>query len=99
MLQLNGIEFFFPQVQDGSAFCAYKMVMRIMIRLHSQRSVMNTHCPENSTLEERSDVLVDRAQGDGGNLVADLCKHFFRAGMAVKSHHCFVDQLALMRGG
>ena len=88
---------FFFHIEDGSAHDADQVMMRPVIHLDAQRTMMKADFPENAALDEQVEVLVHRGKRNGRNAFAHNVIHFLGAGMTLKTAHYLVEDLALVR--
>src|SRR5437660_11272889 len=71
--------------------------MRFEIAVHAQRGRMRTDLSQHPTLDEKSQIVVDRGQGHGWNSAPDRGVNVFRGIMPVRSDDGLIDHLTLVR--
>ncbi len=75
------------------------VVMRLLVHLDAQCTVMDGQFAKDTALHEQVNVLVNSGQGDRRNTHLDGGKDLFRRGMAWHALHRFIQDLPLMGHG
>jgi hypothetical protein len=99
LLHADRFDIFVRQINDSLAFQANHVMVRLDVGLHTRRPVMKTEFAQQSVLDKRPDVFVDRCERDGRNALLDLVVDGFRARMIMHFHQRLVDNLALVGYG
>ncbi len=76
---------------------ANQVVMRFEIAVHAQRGRMRTHLPQQSTLDEKPQIVVDRGQRNRWNAAPDHGVNIFRGIVSARSDDGLIDHLTLVR--
>ena len=76
---------------------ANQVVMRFEIAVHAQRGRMRTDFAQQSTLDEKPQIVVDRGQRNGRNATPDRGVNAFRRMVPVGSDDGLIDHLPLVR--
>src|SRR5271167_1171952 len=71
--------------------------MRFEIAIHAQRVRMRTDLPQQPTLDEKPQILVDRGQRNGWNPTPDRGVNVLRRIVSVGGDDGLIDHLALVR--
>jgi len=73
------------------------MVMGFEIAVHSQRRRMRGDLSQQSTLDEKSQIVIDRGERNGWNAAPDRGVNVFRGMVSAGSDHGLIDHLTLVR--
>jgi hypothetical protein len=73
--------------------------MRFEIAIHKQRGGMRSDLPQQSALDEKPQIVVDRGQRNRWNAAPDRRVNIFRGIVSVGSDHGLVNHLTLMGHG
>ena len=84
-------------VGDGFAHGADQMMVRLLIPLHAQRSVMLTDLAQNPALYKQMNVFINGCKGDGRNAFANPMIDILWTGMARHLLHDLIENLTLVR--
>jgi len=71
--------------------------MRFEITVHAQRGRMRSDLSQQSTLDEKPQIVVDRGERDGWNATSDRGVNVFRGIVSVESDDGLIDHLPLVR--
>jgi len=71
--------------------------MRFKIAIHAQRRRVWAYFSQQSALDEKPEIVVDRGQRDGWNAPADRRVNVFWGIVPVRSDDGLIDHLALVR--
>src|ERR1039457_5167733 len=76
---------------------ADQVVMRFEIALHAQRGRMRSDLPQQPTLNEKPQIVVDRGERDRWNATSDRGVNVFWGIVSVRSDDGLIDHLTLVR--
>jgi len=76
---------------------ANQVVMRLEIAVHAQRRRMRTNFPQHPTLDEKSQIVVDRGERHRWNPPPHRGVNIFRGIVSVRSDDGLIDHLTLVR--
>src|SRR6202167_5855091 len=76
---------------------ADQVVMRFEIAVHAQRGRMRTDLPQQPTLDEKPQIVVDRGERNGWNAAPDRGVNVFRGIVPVGGDDGLIDHLPLVR--
>ncbi len=76
---------------------ADQVVMRLEIAVHAQRGRMRSDLPQQPTLDEKAQIVIDRGQRNGWNTTPDRGVNAFWRMVPVESDDRLIDHLTLVR--
>jgi hypothetical protein len=76
---------------------AHQVMMRFKIAVHAQRGRMRSDLPQQATLDEKPQIVVDRGERNGWNAAPDRGVNVFRGIVSVGSDDRFINYLTLVR--
>src|ERR1700739_3971740 len=71
--------------------------MRFEIAVHAQRRRMRSDLPQQPTLDEKPQIVIDRGQRNGWNAASDRSVNAFWGMVSVRSDDGLIDHLTLVR--
>jgi hypothetical protein len=71
--------------------------MRFEIAVHAQRGGMRSDLPQQPTLDEKPEIVVDRGEGNGWNAAPNRGVNIFRGMVPVGGNDGLIDHLTLVR--
>jgi hypothetical protein len=71
--------------------------MRFEIAVHAQRRRMRSDLPQQPTLDEKPQIVIDRGQRNGWNAASDRSVNGFWGMVSVRSDDGLIDHLTLVR--
>src|SRR6266567_310909 len=76
---------------------AHQVMMRLAIAVHVQRGRMRSDLPQQPTLDEKPQIVVDRGERNRRNTTSDRGVNAFWRMVSVRSDDGLIDQLTLVR--